>query len=107
MLTEMDGYQVPSHIFVLPRTLGATVQRTAEMLLQSGEQTEQANLLYCEKYGGFQCGTCAYATPVNKTHGRCAILRGSIHLTEGCCVAWTPDETQLHRYRTPHSESLS
>lgn len=95
--------EVPSGIYVLPKTLGATVIATAEALRANHEQCEPSNLLYMEKRGGFSCGTCAYAKPTNATHGRCVIMHGSIHLTDGCCLAWSPDPNQLHLYKDSRS----
>ena len=106
LLGGVTGYEIPSGIYVLPRTLGMSIRQTARSLAESGEQAEQHALLYAEKQGGFSCGTCLYATPVNQTHGRCKIMEGIIHLEQGCCAAWDADPKQLHLYREPKSESL-
>jgi hypothetical protein len=92
-------HQLPSGVYVLPNTIGASVKATAEMLKADGAQTTQEALLYMEKTGGFQCRFCTYAVPQNATHGRCEIMQGTIHLDEGCCLAWIPDPEQLHLYR--------
>lgn len=97
----MMDYQMPSGVYVLPRTLGATVKATAHALATHGEHASQDALLYMEKAGGFQCRYCEYAVPQNATHGRCEIMEGRISLDEGCCLAWMPDTTQLHLYREP------
>jgi pyrrolidone-carboxylate peptidase len=92
-------HQLPSGVYVLPQTLGATVKATAEALHADGAQATQESLLYMEKAGGFQCRFCMYAVPQNATHGRCEIMQGTIHLDQGCCAAWMPDQDQLHLYR--------
>lgn len=97
------GYQRPSGIYVLPHTLGATIQATAEALAQSGEQATPQVLLYVEKRGGFSCRTCLYATPQNASHGRCTIMQGTIHLDDGCCAAWQANPAQLHLYKAPQA----
>jgi hypothetical protein len=84
-----------------PEALGETIREVTAELLAHDRKITQGAALYVEKRGGFQCGTCRYAVPVNATHGRCAIVTGTIHLTDGCCAAWMPDETQLHLYREP------
>lgn len=85
--------------YVLPATLGATVLATAAALVASKMQMSPQAALYCEKAGGFQCGTCTHSTAINATHGRCEIVAITVHLVEGCCIAWAPDEAQLHLYR--------
>lgn len=100
----MEAQQVPSFIYVLPTTLGATIHATAQALLQSPDKAEPSTLLYAEKDGGFQCRTCTYAIATNATHGRCKIMQGSIHLDDGCCAAWEPDTMQLHLYREQRHE---
>ena len=88
------------HILTIyPETLGATVKALARDLARDGEQLPQPALLYAEKAGGFQCRTCAWATAVNATHGRCQIMEGTVHLDEGCCLAWEADRAKLHLYR--------
>lgn len=85
-----------------PAQIGATVQYVAETLATTGAQVPPQALLYAAKQGGFQCGTCAYATALNATHGRCALISGlHVHLQDGCCIAWKPDTSQLHRYDEP------
>lgn len=81
--------------------IGAELRRRAEQLTKLCQKTSQTDLLYCEKRGGFQCRTCLQSTPTNATHGRCAIMNGTIHLDEGCCVLWEADPEQLHLYRDP------
>ena len=95
------AYQMPSGVYVLPATLGATVRATAEALKEGKAQARPETMLYVEKRGGFSCRTCLYSTPVNATHGECSILEGTIHLDEGCCVAWDADPDLLHLYREP------
>ena len=89
---------------VAPNDLGHLIHEVVEELVQSGTQMTKQAALYCEKRRGFQCSTCTYATPVNATHGKCAILQGTIHLEEGCCVAWAPNRDLLHLYREPLAE---
>lgn len=93
------AHQLPSGVYVLPETVGATVQATAQALKKQGGQASQEALLYMEKAGGFQCRFCEYAHAQNATHGRCDIMQGTISLDEGCCCAWEPDTAQLHLYR--------
>jgi len=95
------GYQIPSGIYLLPRTLGETIKATAESLANSGEQVPPQVLLYAEKQGGFSCRTCLYAGPQNATHGRCVIMQGTISLDTGCCAAWQANPAQLHLYKAP------
>lgn len=94
----MRGLGVYYHMLP-PEMLGHAIMEVAETLVERGEQITPQAALYCEKMGGFQCRTCKYATAVNATHGRCAIMLGTINLDEGCCAAWTPDKEQLHLYR--------
>lgn len=68
--------------------LGTMVRTAVAALVAHEHQSSPLALLYAEKRDGFQCGTCRYVTPVNGTHGRCQIMTGTVHLTEGCCVAW-------------------
>jgi hypothetical protein len=96
--------QIPSDIYILPHTLGASIVATAQALAHAGDQALPETLLYAEKAGGFQCGTCCWATPVNGTHGKCAIMVGTVHLKNGCCAAWQPDTEQLHLYREMRSQ---
>jgi hypothetical protein len=102
------AYQVPSSVYVLPETLGATIKATARELAVRDEKAAPETLLYAEKAGGFSCRTCKYATAVNVTHGRCAIMQGSINLDEGCCAAWDASWEKLHLYRDqfPQSERV-
>ena len=86
---------------VAPEALGETIREISAALLAQERKMTQGAALYREKRGGFQCGTCRMAVPVNATHGRCAIVVGTIHLADGCCAAWAPDEAQLHLYRQP------
>ena len=94
-------YQVPSGVYVLPTTLGATVRATAEALQTANEQARPEDALYVEKRDGCQCATCLYSKPVNATHGQCAIVQGTIHLSEGWCCMWTANPKVLHLYREP------
>ena len=88
---------------VAPETLGAVIEDTARHLALRGEQITPYAALYCEKLHGFQCGTCQQSTALNATHGRCALVRQTVHLTDGCCVLWSPDPVQLHLYRQPEA----
>ena len=81
--------------------LGLIVRQVAAQAADEGQPLSPAAALYCEKREGFQCGTCCYVTPVNATHGRCAVVTVTVHLTEGCCVLWDADTAQLHLYRSP------
>ena len=88
-------------VYVLPSTLGATVRATADELKHSEAKAHPSALLYAEKAGGFQCRTCWYAQPTNATHGKCEVIQGTIHLDNGCCVAWDANLDQLQLYREP------
>ncbi len=93
------AFQVPSAVYILPATLGATIRATARELALSDEKASPEAVLYAEKAGGFSCRTCVYVHAVNATHGRCDIMVGMVSLDEGCCAAWDPDPGQLHLYR--------
>ena len=93
------AFQVPSSIYILPDTLGATITATARELAQSEHKSTPANILYAEKVGGFSCRTCTYVHAVNATHGRCDIMIGMVSLDEGCCACWVADAKQLHLYK--------
>ena len=80
-------------------TPGALVRSCVQWLLDGGEKTPKPAFLYAEKPRGFQCRTCAYAVPANGTHGYCAVVEGTIHLDQGCCVAWAADLEQLQVHR--------
>ncbi len=95
----MQSWQVPSGVYVLPITLGATIKATARELALGSEKATPEALLYAEKADGFQCRSCEHATALNATHGRCAIMQGSISLDEGCCAAWGASKEKLHLYR--------
>lgn len=88
---------------VAPEMLSAVIEDTARQLLMRREQVSAQAVLYCEKTGGFQCGTCQHSTPLNATHGRCHVVAQTVHLTDGCCVLWSPDIRQLHLYRQPEA----
>ncbi len=85
--------------------LGAVVQESLQALQRTHEQVQPQALLYAEKRGGFQCRTCCYATARNGTHGHCAVVQGTIHLDDGCCIGWIPDPVQLHLYRAPEANT--
>jgi len=98
----MDTYrafQVPSSVYILPETLGATIKATARELAQSAQKSSPANILYAEKVGGFSCRTCSYVHAVNATHGKCDIMIGVVSLDDGCCAAWDASKEKLHLYR--------
>lgn len=82
-------------------SLGDTIRATAIHAADAGQPLTPDAALYCEKPGGFQCGTCLYVTRANATHGKCGIVEGTVHLVEGCCAMWDADPEQLHLYRTP------
>ena len=84
-----------------PEALGETIREIADDLLTHERKMSQAAALYCEKINGFQCRTCRYAVAQNATHGRCAIMAGTIHLDEGCCALWDASVEKLHLYREP------
>lgn len=86
-------------MILAPETLGTTIRETVESVLEYERKASPNAFLYAEKLGGFQCRTCRYAVPQNATHGRCAVVIGTIHLEQGCCVAWTADPKQLHLYQ--------
>lgn len=85
-------------------SLGETIRATALACADFGTPLSPENALYCEKPGGFQCGTCLYVTRANATHGKCRVVAGTVHLTEGCCAMWDADPEQLHLYRIPSAE---
>ena len=93
----MVSFSVTYH--VAPETLGIVIEDTARQLALRGERISPQAALYCEKTGGFECGTCAHMTPVNATHGRCALVATTVHVTDGCCVMWAPNTDMLHLYR--------
>jgi hypothetical protein len=93
--------EVRPGVYVLPVTLGETVRATAQGLKTGDERAAPQALLYAEKRGGFSCRTCRYVHAQNATHGKCAIMAGTVHLDEGCCCAWDADTAQLHLYREP------
>lgn len=78
---------------------GAVVRWRAEEILETGQKASKAAFLYAEKPDGFQCGTCRYALAANATHGHCALLDGTIHLSRGCCAGWEADLAQLQTHR--------
>ncbi len=87
-------------IFVSQQSsIGSCIREIAHEALEDDEPLSKESSLYLEKPEGFQCGTCKYATATNATHGQCAIVKGSIHLLEGCCALWDADPKQLHLYR--------
>jgi len=74
------------------------IAATVQTLLLTHSQLSQTAMLYEEKPGGFQCGTCRFAERAGMPDGkaRCAIVGpGIIDLHEGCCAAWTADEGRL------------
>ena len=85
----------------LQAQLGGLIRQVAAQAVEETQPLSPAAALYCEKREGFQCGTCCYVTPVNATHGRCAVVAGTVHLAEGCCALWDADTAQLHLYRSP------
>ena len=87
--------------YIDPTQLGVVVRATAELLVTTERQIAPQDALYAEKANAFQCRTCQYATPVNATHGHCRIMIGTVHLDEGCCAMWSPDDLQLKLYREP------
>lgn len=89
------------YAYPLLQSLGTTIRTMAERLVARGEQMAPADALYVEKHGGFQCATCVYVTPVNASHGRCQVMEGTVHLTDGCCVLWDANKDLLHLYREP------
>lgn len=90
-----------SLLTLAPEALGATIREVVEELLAHERKLSQGAALYCEKTGGFACRTCRYAVAQNATHGRCAIMVGTIHLDEGCCALWDASVEKLHLYREP------
>jgi hypothetical protein len=72
------------------------VASLVQELLLTHSQLPDSALLYAEKPGGFQCGTCRHAqrTEVDG-QGTCAIKQGPISLNDGCCLAWAADPQQL------------
>jgi hypothetical protein len=53
-------------------------------------------LLYAEKAGGFQCGSCRHAIRGDVDgKGTCQVMTGPIDLHEGRCVLWAADPNQL------------
>jgi len=64
-------------------------------LLMTATQLPDAPLVYEEKVGGFQCGTCRHAQRGEDDAGSCAIKSGPISLANGCCLAWAADPTLL------------
>jgi hypothetical protein len=90
-----------SILALTPEALGETIREVAEELLAHDRKMSQAAALYCEMRGGFSCRTCRFAVAQNATHGRCAIMAGTIHLDEGCCVLWDASLEKLRLYREP------
>jgi hypothetical protein len=64
-------------------------------LLMTATQLPDAAMVYAEKPGGFQCGTCHHAQRGEDDAGTCAIKSGPISLANGCCLAWEADPGQL------------
>ena len=93
------------HPTIAPEQIGELVRQTAETLRQEGKQVAPQSLLYAEKAHGFSCRTCRYAVPQNATHGRCEIMSSSIHLDDGCCLAWDASAKHLYLYKEPWMES--
>ena len=86
-----------------PELLGEAIRAVEQDLLTHERKVSPQAALYAEKQSGFQCRTCVYAVSVNATHGKCAVMSGTIHLNDGCCAMWQADPEQLHLYREPHA----
>jgi hypothetical protein len=100
--TTLDAQYLPLYLRTpVTRDIGKVIRAVTADLVETGEQVPPPYLLYAEKKQGFSCRTCEHARPQNATHGACQILTGTIHLDEGCCVAWTADKRQLQLYREP------
>jgi len=84
---------------VEPSQVGEIIREVAQDLQQSGQKIGPAAARYVEKRNGFECATCTFVTPVNATHGRCALVETMVHLQDGLCVLWEPDPKQLHLYK--------
>ena len=71
------------------------INSTVQELLMTQGQLSQVAMLYAEKDGGFQCGTCRYAmrdAALEDGKAYCRVTGpGIIDLNDGCCVAWRPD----------------
>lgn len=78
--------------------IAAYLKGVADALLGSKSKANPDDLLYAEKDGGFQCGTCQYArySPIGgPDRATCDIMHGAISLTKGCCAVWTPNMSKL------------
>ncbi len=90
-----------SLLTLMPEQLGESIRDVAEELFAHERKMSPQAALYCEMRGGFSCRTCRYAVAQNATHGRCAIMAGSIQLDDGCCALWDASTEKLHLYREP------
>jgi len=75
----------------------AEVLTTLEQeLVLTHSQMPPNTLLYAEKAGGFQCGSCRHARRGEVDgQGTCQVMTGPIDLNTGCCVLWAADPNQL------------
>ena len=71
-----------------------------ELAQQSNQPLQPDELDYSEKAGGFQCGSCRHSAAYGAETGHCALLHRTVHLQEGCCVAWAYNPETLTEVET-------
>jgi len=77
--------------------IAEAIKTVVQELVLTKTQVSPTSLVYEEKAGGFQCGTCRFARRGDRPDGKglCVIKTGEIDVNDGCCAAWMADERQL------------